>query len=662
MNPDGHLDLDSLLASVADVRVGVIGDFCLDAYWEMDARRSEVSVETGLPTRPVRAQRYNLGGAGNVAHNLKAMGVANVSVYGVTARDPFGYQVRELLRALDIRADALLEEPGDWVTHTYVKPIEAGVEGSRIDFGNFNRLSDAVAAQLVARLAADLSNLDAVIINQQVEDGIHHSECFQEALQALITANPAKLFLLDSRSMSRRYAGTIRKVNAHEAAVLVGGQHDPQDVVTLDEARAAGLKLAAEWARPVFVTRGDRGCLVVEGGRCDVVPGLHIVEKTDPVGAGDSMLAGIAAAMAVGRDPLTAATLGGFVAGVTVQKLYQTGVASPDEIRHIGASPDYVYLPEKADDPRTASYWRGSEVEVVRGVSTGGQRVAHAIFDHDGTLSVLREGWERIMEPMMVRAVLGARYATADEGVYHKVLTRVRTYIDATTGIQTLIQMQGLVKLVTEFGFVPEAEIRDEFGYKAIYNEALLNMVRERLAKLERGELAVDDFVIKGAVSFLRRLHGAGVALYLASGSDEGDVIAEARALGYADLFEGRIYGAVGDATKEAKRIVMDRIIRDIGAANVGSMAAFGDGPVEVRESRKRGGLAVGVASDEVRRFGLNAAKRRRLIRAGADLIASDFSQPVPLLQLMGLPAVSGDPSVQTGPGEGHVPVVPCTR
>lgn len=631
------IELEPLLKRIADVRIGVIGDFCLDAYWDVDARRSELSVETGLPTRPVRTQRYSLGGAGNVAHNLKAMGVADVSVYGVTGRDPFGYQMRELFRALGIRADALLEETGDWVTHTYIKPIEAGAEANRIDFGNFNRLSDRLAGQLAARLAADLPGLDAVIINQQVEDGVHRSGPFQEALQALVAAHPEKLFLLDSRNMSRRYEGTIRKLNAHEAAVLVGGQYGPQDVITLDEARTAGLKLAAEWGRPVFVTRGDRGCLVVEGARCDVIPGLHIVEKTDPVGAGDSMLAGLTAAMATRCTPLTAATFGGFVAGVTVQKLYQTGTASPDEIRRIGMSPDYVYLPEKADDPRTADYWRGTEVEVVSAAPAAGQRVVHAIFDHDGTISVLREGWEKIMEPMMVRAVLGPCYATADESVYHKVLTRVRAFIDATTGIQTLIQMQGLVKLVTEFGFVPKGDVLDEFGYKAIYNEALLDLVRQRLAKFGRGELAVDDFVIKGVVPFLNRLHQAGVKLYLASGSDEGDVIAEARALGYADLFEGRIYGAVGDATQEAKRIVMDRILRAIGPDQVRSMAAFGDGPVEIRESRKRGGLAVGIASDEVRRFGVNAAKRRRLIRAGADLIVPDFSQPAPLLALMGL-------------------------
>ena len=71
----------------------------------------------------------------------------------------------------------------------------------------------------------------------------------------------------------------------------------------------------------------------------------------------------------------------------------------------------------------------------------------------------------------------------------------------------------------------------------------------------------------------------------------------------------------------------MDRIIQDIGAQNSNKVMAIGDGPVEIREVRKRGGLAVGIASDEVRRFGLNQQKRTRLIRAGAHAVISDYSQ-----------------------------------
>jgi len=75
----------------------------------------------------------------------------------------------------------------------------------------------------------------------------------------------------------------------------------------------------------------------------------------------------------------------------------------------------------------------------------------------------------------------------------------------------------------------------------------------------------------------------------------------------------------------------------DLGVSVSSGLATLGDGPVEIRETRKRGGLAIGVASDEVRRYGLNDAKRPRLIRAGADVIIPDFSQADALLGLLNI-------------------------
>ncbi|HOI49211.1 MAG TPA: hypothetical protein PK167_07895, partial [Prolixibacteraceae bacterium] len=111
----------------------------------------------------------------------------------------------------------------------------------------------------------------------------------------------------------------------------------------------------------------------------------------------------------------------------------------------------------------------------------------------------------------------------------------------------------------------------------------------------------------------------------------------EAEALGYAHLFEGRIYGAVGDVNKEAKKIVLDRILSAIGESSFGKLVTFGDGPVEIRETRKRGGLSIGIASNEVKRFSLNENKRTRLIKAGADVIVPDFSQMEQLLSLLNI-------------------------
>jgi len=112
-------------------------------------------------------------------------------------------------------------------------------------------------------------------------------------------------------------------------------------------------------------------------------------------------------------------------------------------------------------------------------------------------------------------------------------------------------------------------------------------------------------------------------------------VVREAEILGYAELFEGRIYGAIGDIKHEPKRKVLESILADIDLGEGEQVVTFGDGPVEIQETRKRNGLAVGVASDEVRRYGLNPVKRSRLIQAGADLIVADFSQTGKLLELL---------------------------
>ena len=229
------------------------------------------------------------------------------------------------------------------------------------------------------------------------------------------------------------------------------------------------------------------------------------------------------------------------------------------------------------------------------------------------------------MEPMMLKAILGPRAGDSDDATLARLTAVVRAFIDRTTGIQTLAQMKGLVDLVRENGFVAPSDILDEHGYKAIFNEELLTLVHAREAQLKRGDLAPADWQIKNALPLLQRLHAAGVKLYLASGTDEGDVIAEARALGYAHLFTG-IHGSVGDLKVEAKRVVLERIIREGGLGGE-ELVVFGDGPVEIREGRRRGAFTVGVASDEVRRHGLDLCKRTRLIRAGADIVLPDFSQ-----------------------------------
>lgn len=627
--------LKKILNDINSVKIIVIGDFCLDAYWFIDEAMSEISVETNEVTRPVRQQRYSLGGAGNVTNNLAAMGIKDIRAFGVIGTDPFGAEMVRIMNKTGIHTGNMLVQEEVWYTHTYAKPYIDDRELNRVDFGNYNQLSNETADLLISNLVKEIPEVDIILINQQVSSGIH-TGYFKKRLLEVIQKYPGKIFMVDSRNFNDFYDGTIRKMNDIEASRLCGLNRKLDEAIPYSEVVSSARNLFERFHKPMFITRGSKGSLTIDQSGISEIPGLMIISKVDTVGAGDSYLAGAASALAAGYSMEIAARLGNFVAGVTVQKLFQTGTATPEEILAIGEDPDFIYSYELADDIRQAEYLDNTEIEIVNKWESKPQ-ILHAIFDHDGTISTLREGWELIMAPIMIKAIMGDKYLSADESQLRKVKAHVDEYIDKTTGIQTLAQMKGLVDMVREFGFVPEEKILNEFGYKKIYNDELLKMVGEREKKFTNGELTVDDFTLKGTLPFLQKLFDSGVKLYLASGTDIEDVKKEAGVLEYDHLFEGRIYGAVGDINKEAKKIVLDRILDIIGESASGKVATFGDGPVEIRETRKRSGITIGVASNELKRFGLNEKKRTRLIKAGADIIVPDFSQYQNLLSLLNI-------------------------
>lgn len=629
------IQLQKILNDISSVKLAVLGDFCLDAYWFIDEAMSEISVETNQSTRPVAQQRYSLGGAGNVTNNLAAMAIKDIRVFGVIGIDPFGAEMVRIMEATGIQTRNLLIQKEDWYTHTYIKPCIDDRELNRVDFGNYNQLSKETADRLIENLIQEISEVDIVIINQQVSSGIH-TEYFRQRLAEVILCYPKKSFIVDSRNFNDYYHGSIRKMNDTEAARLCGIDKKPDDAILYAEVLTAAKQLYQRYQKPLFITRGSKGSLTIDNNGISEIPGLMNLSKVDTVGAGDSYLAGASASLAAGYNMEIAAQIGSFVAGITVRKLFQTGTATPNEILEFGVDPDFIFKSELAEDNRHASYLPDTEIEIINKWENKLQ-IKHAIFDHDGTISTLREGWELIMAPMMIKAILGDNFLKADEVIYQKVQKRVDEFIDKTTGIQTLVQMKGLIDLIREFGYVPDTELLDEFGYKQIFNDELLVMVKEREKKLLRGELSLEDFTLKNAVPLLQKLFDAGIKLYLASGTDEADVKSEAHVLGYDSLFEGRIYGATGDITKEAKKMVLDRILDSIGESAFGNVVSFGDGPVEMRETRKRGGVTIGIASNELRRYGLNKSKRTRLIKSGADIIIPDFSQLPQLIRLLNI-------------------------
>ena len=244
-------------------------------------------------------------------------------------------------------------------------------------------------------------------------------------------------------------------------------------------------------------------------------------------------------------------------------------------------------------------------------------RFRHVLFDFDGTISVIREGWERVMVPLMIERIEGD--AGDPDGAVRREVGR---YVEESTGLQTILQMDWLAEEVA--GRHGRDKALSPEGYKAVYNERLLAHIHERLARLERGEVPREEMMLAGAEAFLQAIAQRGLTLYVASGTDVEDVRHEAAALGVARYFQGGIHGAVG-ASRACSKAAVIRDILDAHGLEGPELLVVGDGPVEIREGKARGAVTLGVASDEVRRRGLNPRKRERLIKAGADLLVGDF-------------------------------------
>lgn len=610
-----------MLEAAKKTTVVLIGDFCLDVYFHIASADSEASLETGFAVRRVNTLKDSLGGAGNVFANLCALGAGTVIPVGVIGEDLFGFEMARLMSARQPSAHHLTVQKEGWTTPAYMKPIVDGKEQERIDTGLRNRIDSTVVCTLLAQVRQALATADVVLINQQLEDTIYTDE-FIDGLNALAREYPKTPFIVDSRTMQRRFKGMWHKLNTHEVASELGIALDPrQSFMPADELRQLMIRYKEVTGDSLVVSRGEYGAMAYDG--CfTTAEGLSLLTELDTVGAGDSFFSGFALSLAAGIPIGQALHIGNSVAGVTVQKLHQTGTCSPQELLTIIAGRDLTYnadtTPCRITEPFT--------MEVVADMEAIRNRPAlqYAVFDHDGTISVLREGWEEIMEECMMQAVTGGK--SCNEELQEKIRRSNREFIVRSTGIQTINQMVMLVDIIRKWGLVPQAEIRTPQQYKDRYNEALLAFIAKRVENVKAGLLTPADVTVAGSIAFLETLARNGVKIYLASGTDQDDVRREAQLLGYADYFTGGIYGSVGDMHNDPKRQVLQRILTADGV-DTASLAIFGDGPVEMREARNNGALAVGIQSNEVRRYGWNESKHRRLLQAGADILIPDLME-----------------------------------
>ena len=250
------------------------------------------------------------------------------------------------------------------------------------------------------------------------------------------------------------------------------------------------------------------------------------------------------------------------------------------------------------------------------------------LFDFDGTISTLRQGWEAIMRSFMIEMISGGSI------IGDATVKEVDDYIEASTGIQTIHQMIWLTDAVKRFGNRNNIA-ENPWIYKAEYNRRLMEEVETRKKLLSSGLLHQSDFLISGSEPLLSILTKKNVHLYVASGTDDPDVKEEARVLGISKYFT-EITGAPIGKIDCSKEMVLKKLISEKQLQGP-EVVVIGDGKVEISLAKEVGAIPLGVASDEIKRSGINSAKRERLINAGALAIVDCFEQIDEILMWLGL-------------------------
>ena len=265
------------------------------------------------------------------------------------------------------------------------------------------------------------------------------------------------------------------------------------------------------------------------------------------------------------------------------------------------------------------------EIEILRPDLSRG-RFRSVLFDFDGTLSLIREGWPQVMIPMMVDALRQTGTRESDSELH----TAVEEFVMRLNGRQTIYQMIQLADEMRRRGGEP----LEPLAYKHRYHDLLMERIHGRLAALESGQAQPDDWTVPGSHAMLAELKRRGLTLYLASGTDLKYVRREAELLGFAPYFDGHIYGALDDYRNFSKQMIIDRILEE-NDLHGEELLGFGDGFVEIEEIKKVGGVAVAVASDEENRRGVNTWKRNRLVQAGADIVIPEYRRGPRLLRFL---------------------------
>ncbi|GAB4039769.1 bifunctional heptose 7-phosphate kinase/heptose 1-phosphate adenyltransferase [Spirosoma gilvum] len=322
-------DIQTIFEQLSTLKVGVIGDFAIDLYFNLQTQTGERSIETGLDVFWGSQPRASLGAAGNVVQNLAALGISQGYAIGCVGDDLYGREMQNLFHRLGVDTQQLHVVSKGWDTCLYTKPMQEGQEANRIDFGTANELEERLFDQVIAGLERILPNLDVLIINQQFAKPLLTEQRLAQ-LNDLIERFPTVRFVADMRTVGKQVRGATLKVNTAELAYFLGV--DLPDQADIHWCIEQGTRLREQISGALLITRGQAGILYLDDSGAQSVEGLPLQGELDTVGAGDTVVATWAACIGAGATPIQALHLANLAAAVTVQKLGQTGTASLREI------------------------------------------------------------------------------------------------------------------------------------------------------------------------------------------------------------------------------------------------------------------------------------------------------------------------------------------
>jgi rfaE bifunctional protein kinase chain/domain len=330
---------ETITRHYANLRIGVVGDFCLDRYLEIDPGKSEISIETNLPVHNVVRVRSQPGGAGTILNNLVALGVQTLYPLGFAGEDGEGYElVRSLREKQGVKMDYFMQT-ADRRTFTYCKPLilqkgEAPKELNRLDSKNWTATPAKVSAQFIRHLEALANKVDAIIALDQVdiaESGVITAQVM-DSIRKVSHSHPQLFIMADSRRGLKGFPPVTFKMNAAELAKF-GGKAGS---LSLDAIRREAATLASKNGRSVFVTMAADGIVGASPlGEVEHVRAWPVRGEIDVVGAGDAVTANVTCAMAAGASLREALELANTAASIVVHQLGTTGTANGRQLQSL---------------------------------------------------------------------------------------------------------------------------------------------------------------------------------------------------------------------------------------------------------------------------------------------------------------------------------------